>query len=472
MVNRYLNVNYGETIRYHFNISSIFSVTTGLLLSILIYHFSFMKVTFIFVGIGGIYLIFRLPELGVVLSFSSAIFKEWLTEVVPMFAAFDFTIAIFGLTFISIFFTLIKKGTIFDLEFDKKYVPLFLFTAYLIFSLLYTPAFSYGSFKAFSFLTFNWGLFFAPILIIKDEKSAWKMIHFLIAIGIIISVYMLVNLVHNILTISLIYTFRATFLGVNTIGFANWVGNINIILITLLPVIKNKKLKFAALIAIVIFTLAMVVTNSRGPMFSFLVTVAIIFFINYKKLPVKKVVLIILVSLLFIILVLSILPPQLFERYTGLIDQGQQVSKRVTMYTVGTRLEFWKASLISATDSVCNLFFGIGSGGFPKMFYHLDFLWYPHNIFMEVLCELGLVGVFLICWHIFSVFINSIKTLRYKLATEQKYLLLTFLMAAVFNFIAAQFSSDLNGNRKMWLFLGALTALNSLFLKQQKICRQ
>ena len=467
MVDTFFKITYDTNIKKQQIIIAIFSVFSGLFLSLLIYKFSFLHTLLILAGLFVVFLIFKFPDLGLVLSFSSAIFKEWLTEITPIFASFDFTIAIFGVTFLSIMFSLLKKGTIFYIKLDKSFLPLFLFTIYLIFSTFYTPSFYYGNLKAFSFLTFNLSLFVAPILLIDDERYAWRMIYFLIVLGVIISIYSLVDLIHSILTLSIIYTFRATFLEVNSIGYANWIGSINILLIAILPTIKEKKWRRLAICTIILFAITLLVTNSRGPLLSFIITCLMIFLFRLKEMSTKKIALILVSIIVFILLILIILPPQLIDRYIGMVNQDQLESKRVAFYTINTRLDFWKACLNSASESFRNLIFGIGSGGFSKMYYHRDFTWYPHNIFLEVLCELGLVGVILLCWHFILIFKTGVQTLFQKLQPKQKNLMLAYLMAAFFNFMAAQFSGDLNRNRKLWLFFGVIAAIAPLITKNR-----
>ena len=96
------------------------------------------------------------------------------------------------------------------------------------------------------------------------------------------------------------------------------------------------------------------------------------------------------------------------------------------------------------------------------MFYHRDSRDYPHNIFFEVLGELGILGLFLIVWHFSTFLFKEIKNFSNTLSESQKTLFFAFIMAAVFNFIAAQFSGDLNDNRRLWFFLGFICALSHL----------
>jgi len=440
---------------------SIFSILSGLFFSFLLYKISYPKGIFLMLGFLAVGLIFRHPEFGLVLSFSSGIFKEWLSLNVPIFAQFDFTIAIFGLTLISIFYFLLKKGTLFDISFDQSFWPLILFSGFMLFSTLYTPSFKYGIFKAFSFLFFNWCMFLFPILMIRDEKYGWRITYLLIALAVAVSIFAIVSLIQGFLKQTLLFTYRASFLGINPISFAGWVGVINILLISIMPEIKQRKWRTLAIVSIVILSVAVLVANSRGPLVSFIFTVFLILLFKWKNVPKHKIFLLLTVLILSIVIVLNVLPPQLTSRYTETIQQ-EGATKYVTFYTVHTRLSFWLTCLRSATDNLKNLFVGAGSGAFSMIFYGLDVRHYPHNIFMEVLCEFGLVGIILLVWHFMTIFKRSIRTFAGRLSHEQKTLLFAYLMATVFYFVAAQFSGDLNDNRRLWFFLGNLVAIISL----------
>ncbi|HOC25356.1 MAG TPA: hypothetical protein PKJ13_08595, partial [bacterium] len=115
------------------------TVTRWPLLQALVAVFTLLVVT----------LLFLRPEWSLVLFFSSGLIKEWLLLNVPLFARFDFTVAIFLLSATSLFFFLLRRGYLFEFKIHPSMLPLFLFTALLIFSITYTPSFKYGSAKAF-----------------------------------------------------------------------------------------------------------------------------------------------------------------------------------------------------------------------------------------------------------------------------------------------------------------------------------
>jgi len=65
----------------------------------------------------------------------------------------------------------------------------------------------------------------------------------------------------------------------------------------------------------------------------------------------------------------------------------------------------------------------------------------------------------LIVWHFLSILLDGIRTLSGRTTDEQKVLLFAFLMMTIFGLISAQFSGDLNDNRRLWFYLGLLVAI-------------
>lgn len=435
--------------------------------SLMIDAFTYSKVFLLLTSIILIYTIFAFPEFGLALAFSSGLFKEWLSINVPFFAKFDFTIGIFLLASVSVLFMLLKRGTILSLRYHRSYLPLFLFTAYMIISVLRTPSFNYGSLKSFSFMFFNWGLFLLPAFVITEEKYAQRLIVFLIILGSAICLVTLSSLTYGLLAHQLLTRFRISFLGINPISFANWVGAINVLLIVIAICGQRNKYTALVVLGIILMTLTMLIANSRGPLIGFIATILLIFSSRLVKISKKRLALWIVVAVILIaIAIAAFLPSQLTDRYASMIIQ-EPGSSNLALSSVNTRLYAWRAAFQLATDNVMDFWFGIGIGGFSQIFYGQDLRLYPHNIFLEVFCELGIVGLFFLVWHFVSVFVMvgeaNIKTS----SGELKLLTFAFLMAVVFNLVCAQFSGDLNDNRRLWFFLGTLVAMQNLIYKKQ-----
>ena len=93
--------------------------------------------------------------------------------------------------------------------------------------------------------------------------------------------------------------------------------------------------------------------------------------------------------------------------------------------------------------------FGHGIGSYGILQTGEDTISYPHNILLEVLAELGLFGLFLVC---LLVVVGIVRIYRYRLISEHS--TRSFLISfAFFWFVSAQFSFDITGNRYLFMCL-------------------
>ncbi|MEM2138979.1 MAG: O-antigen ligase family protein [Candidatus Woesearchaeota archaeon] len=171
------------------------------------------------------------------------------------------------------------------------------------------------------------------------------------------------------------------------------------IALTILFIIIYNYNKFKHLLLLILF-LGLLYSGARGPL------VFIVFFIIYKLLHDFKnipayLVLIFLVSfILFTIFLIDDSNQRIFQifNYNELINSSPTLS----------RIEAIKKSINVIFN---NFWFGIGIGGFNSDL--LDGigkdLKYPHNIFIEVFCEIGFVGILILIIILFSNFMFLIK---------------------------------------------------------------
>jgi len=412
-----------------------------------------IKTALLLFALTGLLLLIVNPEWGLIFSFSSGIFKEWLSFNVPVFAQFDFTIAIYLLTFIAIFWNQLKYNRLFELPLHRSLLPLLLFTGLMVFSIAYTPSFKYGSFKAFSFLFFNWALFLFPLLLIHDLDGAEKVLKGLVVLAAAIAVFTFVSLVNSLRSGSILYTYRSSFLGINPISFANWVGAIAILLVAYMPLIHKRGWRRIAYLTVFLLFATLVAANSRGPMAAFIVTAASIGLLRFRKKPLGFWIGWIVLVAVVAALLLLVLPEQVTSRYVDLVVRKKGM-ENVTFFTVQTRLYNWHAAWSMASESIRNFLIGAGNGAFSQNLFGQDVRWYPHNMLLEVLSELGMAGVLLLAWHFTAIGRLALDSYRSLIDQRARVLLFAFAAAAVFDLIGAQFSGDLNDNRRLWLFLG------------------
>jgi O-antigen ligase len=106
---------------------------------------------------------------------------------------------------------------------------------------------------------------------------------------------------------------------------------------------------------------------------------------------------------------------------------GMLQNDRVSFYV--SAIEFWTRAP----------FFGIGLGGFGPLMFQLDGRFYPHNVFLQILSELGLVGLVLFL----PVIVIPLRRLSFARLWDEP-VLFCVLMLTLNNFGYSLFSGDLS----------------------------
>lgn len=201
------------------------------------------------------------------------------------------------------------------------------------------------------------------------------------------------------------YFYRMSLLGLNPNGFAVLLC----LAIFCLWYIFGSKLKkyFHKILLILItiyFLFGVIFAQSRGAWIALVICFPIYFLIGKQKIS-KKIFLIVLVLLLIIsilIMIVIIFPEysmKLYDRLMTIRNPREAASIRPYIWSVA--LEEWKKNPI----------WGIGLFNFSSV-YIID----PHNIYVAILCELGLIGLIIWIFLLFSL---------YKIAKSNKYRSLT-----------------------------------------------
>jgi len=415
-------------------------------------------------------LLIGIPEFWAVLYFSSGIFKEWLTESITFFQSFDFTIAVASLALIAAILYRLWKRELPFFPINNGVLAMLLFTVYMVFSLLYTNSFLYGGTKTVSFITFNWVAFIIPIMIITDARKAKSILTWIVLLALIISCYTIFTISKGLVQRQLLTSVRASFLGVNPISFAGWLGVAGVIVFSMMQSIKSN-LKIIALICLGIIFFAMLAANSRGPFISFASTIILILGLRYWKTAKMKLVFGFFFITAFIIILFQVLPPEMTSRYLD-VAESQPIPKRMTLFTVNERLFFWQIAFMTPFDNVLKFLFGVGIGGFSDVAVGYDVQLYPHNIFLEIFCELGFIGLILFLLFLSITFGEIIRNLRGSQNSQARALSFASTMAAIFTLMGALFSGDLNDNRRLWFLLGlgmAMSRLSEINKKPQPV---
>ena len=292
-------------------------------------------------------------------------------------------------------------------------------------------------------------MFLTPFIIIKNYDDSKRLLILLRNVLIIIALLMIFYILYYLsITSGISFLLRISILGANPITVGSFIA-IAVGMITVLMV-KNSYKKWILYLPLLIFLLGgLISTGSRGPIISMLLGMGI-YLIFFEKKSQQKIIWLSAIVVFTIILLLFILPDNLTTRYlnytTGDLVIHQDGVKRVS--TIAMRLQFWELSISEWLSNLKTFLVGVGSGGFSSFYIMRDYRFYPHNMFIEVIVELGLFGLslFLIFWYkigkiLFRPYIN--------LSIVSALWITVFLI----RFFGSQFSGDIGGNRDMWLYL-------------------
>ncbi len=283
-----------------------------------------------------------------------------------------------------------------------------LFFFWILFTLIYSPSEKYSFIKSFYFTTNILTLFF-PLLI--SNFNVKKFIKFSLFSSLSIAIwYFWVDFnsssyIYKSIQYQIYSSLYLTISGVLGVNF--------LILLTTKSILFNKKIYDTILI---IITLSfMLLIRGRGPLL-FAIIIAFIYF-SYKLLSAKKINLKInlnrVIFALFLIvgfsIIITILLLQFNEQILAMLnktfyrfavifsglgtsDMGNSVNTRVD------HIYFSKELIL---DNFTNFIGGYGIGSYGILYLGIDQRTYPHNIILEIMVELGIIGLILFSIYLF-----------------------------------------------------------------------
>ena len=405
------------------------------------------------------YLIVK-PQISLLLIGFISIIKSFFIEQFEFFQMVDLTLLLIILIWLSLIFYFLKGELVIPSWSIKILISFFLFTIFITFSGLYSASPNYGWLKILRFSILSSTIFITPIIFLKNSKDSKSMLNYFKIISVIILVGMLMNLIFLFLSGELIsYLIRVSILGANPIALSRTLAAIAA-MVTVIGIRRKGFQQFLSLIILIPILLAIVSTGSRGPLLSYFLGM-IIFTILFELKNFKfRSFFSISTSILFVIILFNILPENLTSRFVN-IAQGDNILSSAgleNVNTINSRLDFYLMSINTWISDFKTFAVGLGSGGFSSLFLWRDFRWYPHNIFLEILVEFGIIGIFLILTFMFFSIKQLITYKKYNYLSENS---AVWISGTLVMFFSAQFSGDLNDNRILLMFLAiSLSSIN------------
>ena len=256
-------------------------------------------------------------------------------------------------------------------------------------------------------------------------------------------------------------------------GFSAWLIVMIPLFLGLLldPKLINKRVKFILYPLIVALLICLLMTYARGGWLGFIVGFSLItwyFFKNFK-LKTKILFLSISVGLLAIFLIL----PQFMRGEAKVIGKvsfrsGETLNTRIKSTlnieagSTPIRFNLWKESLRMIRDYPLT---GCGLNTYSAVARNYkSFYWggvYPHNSYLQMAAEIGLLGLFAFFWFLFSFFRIGFKHFK----KTKNYLVLGFLSGILAFLIHAFFDTHLYSLQFVvlfWFMLGLTVSIMNL----------
>lgn len=413
------------------------------------------------IGIFTIWLIYN-PGASLLLLALTGIIKGFLINILPVFEVIDYTLLFTILIWIGLFrLYFIGKWRI--PEWSKYVLNLYLlFCIILFFSGFYTPSPNYGWQKIMRFIVFNSTMFITPFIIIKNIGDSKQILlwfrNILIVFGTVMMVYILYFLA---ISSGISLLIRVSILGANPIAVAFILAIASGMMIILMVRCKIKK--WILYLPILTFLLVgLIMTGSRGPILSLLLG-SIFFLLIFERKNRKRIIWSGGILVFLLVGIMLILPENFTTRYleytTGDLVIQREGVKRVS--TIAMRWQYWELSISEWLRNFRTVIVGVGSGGFSSFYILRDYRFYPHNIFIEVLLELGVIGIsiLLLLWYkVGHMVLQKLNSVNYSIISSM------WIIAMLISFFAAQFSGSIHDNRNLWMFL-SLTFVSSYYDK-------
>ncbi len=440
MVNRSLRIHY-----------PLFVLQAGGVLSTIVHPLA----PFIISGLGlTIAALFHYNHLLLIIFISIGLIKGWAIGAIPLFQAVDLTLLISVLVLIVILWELSNPEVRARFLAHQYYFTAFcLWILWLLCTSLYAPRMDWALEKGLRFALFGLILFVAPLVMFKSKREGMTFLTTLVAIGFIGALVLVTSMLYLVATGSFVeLTTRLVLIGSNPIQTGRFMAVCAVLMGTMMAF--SEKRKFIYGLVMLVFVVAALSTGSRGPVLSLFVTLVALGIIVGGNLR-KQVGILILVGALVVVTVLFTMPENLTARYNVFAGGELVVTRKglVVFSTIAARWELWKNALELWIRDIAHFLFGSGVGGYAAIFPWRDFR-YPHNLFLEVLSEFGIIGLVIFLAHAVLAVKDVVRHFRKSYSQPE----VLWLGATLTVFFSAMFSGDINDNRLIWFFLSGLLA--------------
>jgi O-antigen ligase len=237
---------------------------------------------------------------------------------------------------------------------------------------------------------------------------------------------------------------------IDVIGLSRTMGAVTLILLFLLVRAETVRKRAVYGLAMVPVAITFLSSGSRGPVIGMLVALpsVLLWRAASPALARRLAASLVAVGALAVVAIVALVPPEATQRSLSIFQTTQEAGDT-------SRFILWNEAIHAFSSSLTHTLVGIGTGGYAAIATTGSI--YPHNIFMEVGSELGVLGLLALAAFIFSVFFRQLRLLGHGGETAGWAGLVLTLF--VFSLVNAQFSGDVSSNSGLWLWGGIASGL-------------
>lgn len=413
--------------------------------------------------------LFRYPEIYFSLFLFAGVYKgDPRLAFLPVFL--DLTIFFELLTILGVIYNLLKR------KLRPVFPPRGILLSYIfiiilsILSLSYTLAPVYGTDKLLRFLFITSPAFFLSPMIFQQRKSILRFFIVAITLAAIMS--------FDIIIIQKIAPGEPGFhsaLGSNYLAVGRVSGIALLAVLYLSITTKNKLYKLICLFFAGLFVFNMLISGGRGPLISIIGSIIFVFiYLEISGLKFRKNKIVIdkrnfrLMFYIVLLIMIALFIVSYFSNYFITIFYRIFLLEDLSGASIGTRMSLYNSAIKILEKFPTNII-GLGIGGFSVYYISVyysgyDLRLYPHNIFLEIASELGVLGLFAFIFVLYKSFMVAFDTIKEaKKDYRDYYLNIALLALFVFMLVNSSVSGDINDNRLLFTSLGLIYAYRGLY---------
>lgn len=320
-------------------------------------------------------------------------------------------------------------------------------------SLLWTPSADYGFNKTLQFITLSSVAFLGPAVIASAGRlHLARYLISLLLFSIAYSASVLPEVIRAPSSLDFVFVPGSNYLGLGRVASVG-------ILILLTYVLPRGRVSAALSIGLLtVIGGALLASGGRGPILAvglaLVVLAATCITLRSRRGLIVVTYVPVIIGLVAALAHFGLLPANTAYRFSLLApdminqDTSESLSTR-------TRLDMWDSAWEAISSRPLS---GLGSGGFAQWYSGKDVREYPHNVFLEVGSELGVLGLVLAFLLLYIPLWTWFRSARMAMPDEEVLLRICVLGLFVAGWANAMLSGDLNDNRLAWMACGLVAA--------------